>query len=182
MSSSTESLVQASLPIRERFFALRAAGLLSRGFAAHNNFCNDENFLLLKTAENVIDQSVPGAHQCSYLTRNLLFTVNVEEAAFKIKKNMQTLANNLKGLCTTPCQPGSASPYFCCFFRNRKERDFVHTQLAARQYFCPIHWDTAQLPTPSPLSERCLSIPCDVRYNSDDMQAVASAIKSCIKI
>jgi len=181
VSSCKEHLVQATLPMRERFFSLRAAGLLSRGFSAHNDFCDDENFRLLKTAEDVIDQSTPGAYQCSYLTRRLLFTVNLYTAALIINDNMQTLARNLNGICTTPCQPGFASPYFCCFFRNRKERDFVRTQLAARQYFCPVHWDTAQLPTPSPLSERCLSIPCDARYNSHDMQAIVSVIESCIK-
>lgn len=182
VSSCLEPLVQATLPIRERFFSLRAAGLLSRGFSAQKNFCDDENFHLLRTAESVIDQSNPGAHQCSYLTRRLLFTVDVDAAALKMNDNMQILAANLKSSCTTPCQPGFTSPYFCCFFRNRKERDFVRTQLAARKYLCPVHWDTSSLPTPSPLSKRCLSIPCDARYNSIDMNDVASIIESCIKI
>ena len=181
VSSRTEPLIQATLPIREDFFSLRAAGLLSRGFSANDDFCDDENFNLLKKAEDVIDRSSPNAHQCSYLSRRLLFTVNVTTAALKIYGNMQALATKLNDLCTTPCQPGFASPYFCCIFRNREERDFVRAQLEAHQYFCPVHWDTAQLPMPSPLSERILSIPCDARYGENDMQAIADVIKSCLK-
>lgn len=181
VSSRKEPLSQATLPMREDFFSLRAAGLLSRGFSAHNGFRDDENFHLLKKAEEVIDRSSPGPHQCSYLSRRLLFTVNVSAAALNINGNMQILASKLTSICTTPCHPGLASPFFFCLFRNREERDIVRTQLATHRYFCPVHWDTAKLPTPSPLSERCLSIPCDARYDKNAMLAIANVIKSCLK-
>ncbi len=181
VSSHTAFQVEATLPIREEFFSLRAAGLLSRGYSDLGGFCDDENIHLLKKAEAVIDRSSPSPHQCSYLSRRLLFTVNVAAAALKIHGNMQTLASSLKAVCSTPCHPGFASPYFCCMFRNRKERDIVRTQLAAHQFFCPVHWNTSQLPMPSALSERCLSIPCDTRYEESAMQVIASVIKSCLK-
>lgn len=180
VSSRTEPLIQATQPIREKFFSLRAAGLLSRGFSAGESFCDDENFNLLKKAEDVIERSSLGPYACSYLSGRLIFTVNVSASALIINGNMQTLFAELEGICTSPCQLGFASPYFCCVFRNRGERDFVRARLAAHQYYCPVHWDTARLPIPSPLSELCLSIPCDARYSEHAMKAITGVIKSCL--
>lgn len=181
VSSLAEPIVQPTLPIREDFFTLRAAGLLSRGFSAQSGFGDNENFRLLRKAEDVINQSSPAGHECSYLARRLLTTVNVTAVALKMSVNMQVLAAELDGVCGTPCRAGFVSPYYCCVFRHRVERDFVRDKLADHQYFCPIHWDTSQLPKPSPHSECILSIPCDGRYEKCDMLNIVSVIKSCIK-
>lgn len=181
LSSRSKKLAQATSPMREEFFSLRAAGLISRGFSAREGFGNDENFKLLKKAENLIDHSEPGPYQASYLSKCLLFTLDVEAAAVQINLNMQTLAEGLMGSGALPCQPGFASPYFCCVYRDLSEREIVRNNLAAARYFCPVHWDTSRLPTPSPLSERCLSVPCDARYNQSDMQAIANVINTCLE-
>lgn len=115
VSSCKEPLIQATLPIRAEFFSLRAAGLLSRGFSAHDDFCDDENFNLLKKAEDVIDRSSPGPHQCSYLSRRLLFTVNVGAAAMKICGNMQTLATKLKASAPLLVNPAWHRRIFAAF-------------------------------------------------------------------
>lgn len=167
--------------IREEFFALRAAGLLSRGFSAKRHFNNDENFHMLRKAESLIDQSPAGDHACSYYTRELLRTISVDENAKKIIRNIATLSNLLQGICGMVNTHLSPSPYYPCLFKNQDERNAVRTQLASNQYFCPIHWDTSEMPTPSLLSLRILSIPCDSRYRETDMEAVAKAITLCLK-
>jgi len=167
--------------IREEFFAFRAAGLLSRGFSAKRNFNNDENFHMLRKAESLIDQSPAGDHACSYYTRELLRTISVEENATQIIRNITTLSTLLQGSCGTVNTQLSPSPYYLCLFKNQDERDAVRSQLASDQYFCPIHWDTSGLPTPSPLSGHIFSIPCDSRYSETDMEAVAQAITLCLK-
>ena len=173
--------VHATRQIREDFFSLRAAGLLSRGFSARNNFCDDENFGLLRKAEELIDNSPPGDYQCSYLSRALLCTISVDAAATQISRNIAILYERLEGVCQTINNPASPSPYFVCIFKNLQERDTVRISLTNRRFFCPIHWDTSRMPDPSLISELVLSIPCDARYNEEDMQSAAKVIVSCLK-
>lgn len=181
ISSRFHPIARATRPIREEFHALRTAGLFSRGFSASRDFTDDQNFRLLKKAEDFIDQSILGDYQCSYLSTELLRTINVEEAAATISQNIIMLASLLNGVCKTINVPESPSPYFVCLFKNREERDFLHKQLASYKVFCPVHWDTNQMPEPSPLSELSLSIPCDARYNEVDMRLVAEIIVACQK-
>ena len=181
VSSRIHPIVRATRPIREHFHALRTAGLFARGFSAENDFADDQNFGLLKKAEDFIDQSALGDHQCSYLSTELLQTVNIKEAAARMCKNIAVLASALKRSCETINTPASPSPYFVCVFKNREERDLVRKQLARHRIFCPVHWDTSEMPEPSSLSELTLSIPCDTRYNELDMKSVAQLIIACQK-
>jgi hypothetical protein len=181
LSSCHHPVTTPSSEIREEFFALRAAGLLSRGFSAKRHFNNDESFHMLRKAESLIDQSPAGDHACSYYTRELLRTISVDENAKQIIRNITTLSTLLQGSCGTVNTQLSPSPYYLCLFKNQDERDAVRSQLASDQYFCPIHWDTSALPTPSPLSVHILSIPCDSRYSETNMEAVAKAITLCLK-
>lgn len=181
LSSRYYSVPPPSSGIREEFFSLRAAGLLSRGFSAKSDFSDDENFYLLRKAEDLIDQSPSGDYQCSYYTRELLLTISVDKNANRIIRNINTLATFLQGSCCTVNTPLAPSPYYICLFKNQEERDVVRAQLASKRYFCPIHWNTDKMPTPSPLSGRILSIPCDARYNIANMKSVAKVINSCIK-
>lgn len=181
LSSCHHPVPSPSSDIREEFFALRAAGLLSRGFSAKRDFNNDENFHILRKAENLINQSPAGDHACSYYTRELLRTISVDENAKQIIRNITTLSTLLQEFCSTVNTQVSPSPYYLCLFKNQGERDAVHTQLASNQYFCPIHWDTSGMPTPCLLSLRILSIPCDSRYRETDMKAVANVITLCVK-
>jgi hypothetical protein len=181
LSSCHHPVPSSSSGIREEFFALRAAGLLSRGFSAKHNFNDDENFQMLRKAERLIDQSQAGDHACSYYTRELLHTISVEENAAQMIRNITTLSIVLQGRCDTVTKQCSPSPYYMCLFKNRDERDAVRSQLASEQYFCPVHWDTSEMPLPSLLSLRILSIPCDSRYRESDMEGLASVIASCVK-
>ncbi len=181
LSSCHHFVPSPSSEIREEFFALRAAGLLSRGFSSKHAFNNDENFQMLRKAESLIDQSPAGDYACSYYTRGLLSTISVQENATHIIRNIRTLSTLLQGSCGAVTNQMSPSPYYACLFKDQNERDAVRSQLASEQYFCPIHWDTSEMPIPSHLSLRILSIPCDSRYRETDMEAVASVITSCVK-
>lgn len=181
ISSRFHPVVAPNLPIRSDFHSLRVAGLLSRGFSASEGFPDDENFLMLRRAEEMLDQARPGAYQCSYLAKRLLHTVDLDGTAAQVKKNISVLSFALNGLCETVNAPDAASIYFFCLFRNGEERNAVRSRLAGQRIFCPIHWDTSHMPEPSPLSELCLSIPCDARYSEADMHLIADIIRSCLK-
>ncbi len=180
LSSCNHVVPSPSSGIREVFFSLRAAGLISRGFSAARDFDNDENFHLTQQAERLIDQSPAGDFACSYYTRELLQTINVDENATKIIKNITALSTSLYGRCISVNNHLSPTPYYLCQFKDQYERDSVRSQLTSNEYFCPIHWVTSHLPTPSPLSNLILSIPCDARYGEQEMQAIADVIMSCL--
>lgn len=182
LSSHHYSVPSPSRGIREEFFSLRAAGLLSRGFSALCGFNNDENFYLIKKAEHLIDQSPVGDYQCSYYSQKLLGTINLDEAVEQISKNTTILFTLLQGCCDTVNTLLTPTPYYLCLFKSQDERDAVRQQLASKKCFCPIHWDTSQMPSPSSLSNHILSIPCDARYSEADMESVAKIISSCLKL
>lgn len=165
--------------LRESFFALRTAGLMSRGFAAAQGFGDDENFVLLKQAEEALDASEPADFSCSYLSRRLLHVISVPSSADAIRRNTAVLSSGLKNLCKVPGRD-LLSPYFPCLFESHEIRDQVRSALAARRFFFPVHWPaTGQYPSSS-LSARYLSIPCDARYNEHQMRASLEIIASCL--
>lgn len=180
ISSRHHSVPHPRAGLRVEFLSLRSAGLLSRGFSAKEEFSNDENYLLLRKAETLLDQSQPGDFECTYLSRQLLRTIAVAESAQKISRNISALSSRLMGICRTVSISTAPSPYYICIFLKKQKRDFVRVTLARHRYFLPIHWDTSQMPEPSLLSDLILSIPCDARYNETDMQAVAEIIESCL--
>lgn len=182
ISSRHHTVPSASRGMRTEFFALRAAGLLSRGFAASHDFSNDENLNLLRKAEHLIDQSEPGDFKCSYLSTQLLRSISVDESANKIIKNLSILTGILINSCKTVSNPSAPSPYYVCMLENLAKRDLVRSMLAQQRYFLPIHWNTSQMPEQSPLSDRIFSIPCDARYNEEDMISVAEIINTCLTL
>lgn len=61
------------------------------------------------------------------------------------------------------------------------QRDSLRTFLMDRRIYPPIHWPipdevSAEYPLSRHISRRILTIPCDHRYNADDMRSISSAI------
>ncbi|MFC3626306.1 hypothetical protein ACFOKJ_09200 [Vogesella amnigena] len=166
--------------LREEFLALRAAGLWSRGFSAAQGFVDDENYHLLKRAETALDTSEPADFACSYLSRRLAHSVVVDASAAVIRRNIDVLVTGLRGRVILADAASQISPYFPCLFDSDGLRDHVRGALAARRFFCPVHWPCAGLPVPSLLATRSLSIPCDARYDETVMQSIVKVIKLCL--
>ncbi len=63
-------------------------------------------------------------------------------------------------------------------FASAEGRDYHREFLRSRKIYCPIHWVMPQDSTPGAgeLSCRILTIPCDQRYSSTDMQRVAETL------
>ncbi len=68
-----------------------------------------------------------------------------------------------------------------------KKRDWIRMKMAEERIFCPIHWhlpndvSKAKYPYSQDLSDTVLTIPIDQRYNSEDMEWVASSLKKLLK-
>lgn len=179
ISSLTRRPVEPGRGLREEFFASRAAGLLSRGFSAACGFVDDENFYLLKGAEESLDGSEPGDFGCSQLSRQLTRSIPVASTAAAIRRNIEVL-DALHTRCIVPLDDTLITPYVPCLFDSRETRDKVRSALAARHCFFPVHWPAAGLPVESPLSTLSLNIPCDARYDEHAMRFVVEIIESCL--
>lgn len=178
ISSTKCTVVKPKKSIREDFFTYRTAGLLSRGFSAANNFASDENFVLLKKAEELLDNSDPSDYSCSDLSISLLNTISIPVSAEKIHKNVSVLLKALSIVSTISVvmNDEEISPYFPILLPSSEQRDSVRSHLAAHQYYFPVHWLESGLPKASNLSQISLSIPCDARYNEEDMQDIIDVI------
>ena len=67
---------------------------------------------------------------------------------------------------------------------NLQGRDRLRARLASHCIFCPVHWtlpnevDPQMFPEAALLSNTCMTIPIDQRYDTDDMVRIAEVIKS----
>lgn len=180
VASRQKPAVEATGAVRDDFVAWRAAGLLSRGFSARQDFPDDENLRWTRQAEALLDASPPGDHRASFLSRELLRTVAMDEAIVATRRNMELLSGLLRDTCNCFSTPDAASPYFFCTFASKEQRDTVRAELARHRFYFPVHWDTSWQGEGHPFSDTGLSIPCDGRYGERQMQAAAGVILSCL--
>ena len=67
-----------------------------------------------------------------------------------------------------------------------RNRDEVRAKLADQRIFCPVHWqlpeavDPQRFPDAAHLSETCLTLPIDQRYDPYDMTRLSDAVKSAL--
>jgi hypothetical protein len=65
-----------------------------------------------------------------------------------------------------------------------QRRDRLRDKLASHRIFCPVHWtlpnevDPQTFPEAALLSNTCMTIPIDQRYDTDDMVRIAEVIKT----
>lgn len=180
VSSFVKHPVVPNRGFREEFFSLRASGLLSRGFSAKENFLDDENFLLLRKAEEILDESDPADFACSFFSRKLTHTISIPISTAAIRQNIAILTDGLRNYVDVSGLETLITPYFPCIFESTEKRNMVRKKLASRKIFCPVHWPSKDLPLPSPISDLILSIPCDARYDQRLMHFTVETIDSCL--
>ncbi|MFC3625575.1 hypothetical protein ACFOKJ_05355 [Vogesella amnigena] len=177
LASRRQALPQADLPGRLDFVALRAAGLLLRGLSASQGFADNENLAWLREAESLLDRAPAGAHACSYLSRQLLAGWAPQQQLAPMAVNFQTLRQGLPASCQLLNAAASYPLHALCAFASSAQRDQVRSRLAAAGCFAPIHWPVAGLPVVNTLASCILSLPCDARYRTEDMQRILSVIQ-----
>lgn len=78
--------------------------------------------------------------------------------------------------------PEQVCPMFCPVYILKKRNEFQEL-LSRQQIYCPVHWNIPkqilinQWNHASNIYQRILSIPCDQRYNTNDMSQVISVIQ-----
>ena len=182
LSSNKKKLPKPINKIRENFFTFRLAGIVARTQSILNKINNDEGFYLIKKAEKYINNSSLGGFDASNFSKNLTKSICYKKNALQISKNIHVL-NSLKKFNSIGVVNDNnlISPYYVCLFKNKKTRDRIKVFLSKKNIFCPIHWESKTITKKSILSNRILSIPCDVRYNQNDMKMIINNILLCIE-
>ncbi len=174
--SNMHAVPGAEAQTRQQFWSLRAAAMLSRGYSARKNFQDDENFLMFRQAEALVDSSLAGRYAMSFASGEIMSCMDIASQRAAVADNTVVLASRLARHCDLPANGRGMSQYFICAFDSKLVRDEVRNSLREKRIFCPVHWETAFLPQPHQLSERLLSIPCDARYNARDMSKIADGL------
>ena len=99
----------------------------------------------------------------------------------KRRENAQYLHEHLKGVKFIGELTDNAVPLFVpVFFDNTEHRNVVRKKLIDAQIYCPIHWPKpAQIPADfeaNKIYDTELSLICDQRYNTEDMQRIVAVI------
>ena len=122
------------------------------------------------------------------LTRAILAAFPVDEWRARRAANHTAFAEALgtvPGVSLAQPQPGAVAYTVNLLHDTAELRERVRTSLIASRIYPAILWSLEHGPIPVPpgaldLSRRILSLHCDQRYGSDDMQRVAAAVRAAV--
>jgi len=138
-------------------------------------------FALYQQSES---ESPVGRYGMSELTRGLLERGGDRaEAAGRRRSNYQCLLDELGDMALFPVLPDSVVPLG--FPVSVADRDRIRKELFAQDVYPPVHWDIggcvpAEYEKSHQLSQTIMTLPCDQRYDADDMRRVASCIRKAM--
>lgn len=124
-----------------------------------------------------------GAKPMSRLTRHILQTTDAGWVAERRRANHQYLLERLAELAVLPQEELGFVPFGFPIWT--KDRQGLSAQLAAQGIFAAHHWPS--LPSPArdfpeahQWAECILTLPCDQRYDQDDMAQIVAAVRGAL--
>jgi dTDP-4-amino-4,6-dideoxygalactose transaminase len=151
--------------------------VLRREFDIHGS-----NRLWFKLYQETETQSPIGAYAMSELSRLLLMhSIDYRETARKRIVNYQELARTLHAVSLFPNLPPGVVPLG--FPIRVEKRDMIREMLFEHEIYPPVHWPIAELVPKSyqdshRLAANIMTLPCDQRYGTQDMQRMADLVLS----
>jgi dTDP-4-amino-4,6-dideoxygalactose transaminase len=130
-------------------------------------------FSLFQEAER---EAPVGPYRMSDISETILRN-GVDYAAVRERRvqNFRTLASSLGDFALYPALDNGTVPLG--FPVRTRSRERVQNAMAAERIYPAVHWQssiTAAHPQSRMLSEELLTLPCDQRYDTDDMQRIAA--------
>ena len=135
--------------------------------------------------ENFLDNN-PQVSGLPQMAIDLFYRMNWDAIANRRRENwlclFDLLANHIEPLHSY--LPDDVVPLG--FVVRFSQRDRLRKYLADKRIFCPIHWelppevDPSTFPEAAKLSQTLLTLPIDQRYNSSDMEYLASVLKKVL--
>lgn len=189
--ASTKTKLLEPNELHDEFIHLRKHALLLKGDYINNG---DESLkeLYLKKFEEA--ESLLEFDSHSYcidpLSLSLIHSLDVDQLINKTRNNFQDLFKGLNELSFLSIPVGEVKDEVCTLFCPviiKKNRDLVRKKLINEKIYVAIHW-----PIPEPIIQlspsktidiyqTILSIPCDYRYEKEDMDRIISVMKSIEK-
>lgn len=175
-----------TLKCNDEFANIRENALLLKGKYVINS--NDELKLeysdLFARAESIISNQTE-IYNIDETSKNILATANIDDLRYSRTENFTNLSNGLKNINGIEAIFTTLPEYICPIFFPiyvKENRDSVQQELSKQGIYCPVHW-----PLPSQIDNKCLknskhiydqilSIPCDQRYNENDMERIIFSI------
>lgn len=115
-----------------------------------------------------------GPFRMHQYTSSVLTSLNLNDIATQRKDNYRYLYFHLQRYSLTGRLPDHVSPSgFPIVLDNR---DAVQQHLADHKIFCPIEWKCYH-----PLSDKVLIIPCDQRYDEEDMERIIQCLDKLLQ-
>ena len=97
------------------------------------------------------------------------------------RKNAQILIDGLKDICVFKEIENIDCPLFVPIIVPDGRRDNLRQYLTANDIYCPVHWSISSFHNLTDeerfVYENELSLVCDQRYNTDDMQRIVDVVK-----
>lgn len=149
-----------------------------------------ERFLSqFEIAEEILDNDV-NPYRIDELSLNIINVLEDEVLVGKRRENYNFLLENLNKVdflqILLPALDNDTCPLFFPILI-KSERNQVRRKLIEEKIYCPVHWpiplqiNTSKYKKSKELYNSELSIPCDQRYDIEDMERIVSVIKSINK-
>lgn len=171
----------------EEFTELMTNAMYLRGQYFYNNEprMKSISIKLSKMADNLVEKGIK-PHKMSHLAYNLLLqedqTLNANKriANFSCLYNNITESNKISKICPNLDAITTAPLYFTIYAENRK---LLQHRLADNSIYAPILWPVENKNVLIDedikyIYEHLLAIPCDQRYNEQDMLKIAKIINN----
>lgn len=172
--------------LNTEFIQLRENSLfLKREYIKHENMELKKIFLdQFDEAEEELDEN-PEAYKIDEISLDILKSFNEDELINKRRKNYKCLLDGLKQKEYIEIPFKILSSEICPLFFPiiiKNNRDYIRKKLIAERIYCPIHWpippqiDISKHLLTEEIYDNILSIPCDQRYDIDDMSRIIEVI------
>lgn len=186
LASKQKSLIKSKNQ-HSKFTKLRLEGLTTKAkFMENQDNESKEKFLyMFNEAERILDKDVK-PYKIDDISLGIISSLKIKDLIKKRRENFKFL---IKGLRTVNCIKlvfGELDDYTCplfCPVYVKGGRNEIRSKLAKNKIYCPIHWSLANdlkgriSKETEKIYNSILSLPCDQRYRTKDMERIIKEIK-----
>lgn len=157
----------------------KAMDLKSEFLLSGNQNKKNEFLKLFKQAEEIIDVKNSIIDMSSY-SKELLLKIDFDLILKQRQENIKYIQNYLNSFI--PNFLGSGL-YFPIYVDNQK---LMQSELAKKNIYCPVIWPLSDdikedFGFVKEVTSHMLAVPCDQRYNKEDLDYIISSILECLK-
>lgn len=189
--ASTKTKLLNPAGMNTNFTRIRENALLLKGnyIKSGNEGLKELYLQAFKEAEKLLEVDYK-SYQIDPLSISLLNSLEVDHLINKRRRNFQVLLDGLSNLNYLSIPVKELKDDLCPLFfvvNIKEDRNLIRKKLIDKRIYCPIHW-----PIPDQLNEQLsndtkdlylttLSIPCDQRYEIEDMNRIISVMRGLEK-